>query len=202
MGALVSSIEPGSPGLTKKLVDERKNPLSSEITINVVEVKSAGNQSVQLKCKGNNLDKMDWFGKSADFANKNQDFRQKTGGSSNGLKMILNIQQDYYTDAVREEEDHSDLPFANSIAGVKVFIHDKNELLPMYESGIDVGPGSHASIGMVKNEFTNMWKPWGDCDYKQSVMEDGSFEDIFTINTCLQICYSAFINRIKNRESM
>ena len=34
------------------------------ITINVVEVKSAGNQRVQLKCKGNNLDKMDWFGKS------------------------------------------------------------------------------------------------------------------------------------------
>ena len=139
---------------------------------------------------------------SADFANKNQDFRQKTGGSSNGLKMILNIQQDYYTDAVREEEDHSDLPFANSIAGVKVFIHDKNELLPMYESGIDVGPGSHASIGMVKNEFTNMWKPWGDCDYKQSVMEDGSFEDIFTINTCLQICYSAFIDRTNKRKSL
>ena len=59
-----SSIDKTLKIVSSSMVDERKNPLSSEITINVVEVKSAGNQSVQLKCKGNNLDKMDWFGKS------------------------------------------------------------------------------------------------------------------------------------------
>lgn len=64
LGALVSSIEPGSPGLCKKLMDKRKKSTASEITINVVEVKSAGNQIVHLKCEGYKLDKMDWFGKS------------------------------------------------------------------------------------------------------------------------------------------
>jgi len=114
------------------------------------------------------------------------DLKQNTGGGSNGLKLILNIQQDYYTDAVREMEDHSDLPFANSIAGIKVFIHDHDEVLPMYEGGIDVGPGSHASIGMVKEKYTTMWKPWGDCD--EETIKLGKSD---TINTCLQICYSA-----------
>ena len=64
LGALVSSIEPGSPGLCKKLMDKRKKSTASEITINVVEVKSAGHQIVHLKCEGYKLDKMDWFGKS------------------------------------------------------------------------------------------------------------------------------------------
>ena len=128
-----------------------------------------------------------------ELINEKIDLKQKTAGSSNGLKLILNIQQDYYTDAIRENENHNDLPFTNSIAGLRVFIHDHDEVLPLYESGIDVGPGKHASIGLIKQEYNSMYKPWGNCD-KETIKENSND----TMNTCLQTCYARKV--IKNCE--
>ena len=94
-----------------------------------------------------------------------QPFKQATAGSGNGLSVIVNTMQDYYTDQFADStKKPKNMAELNGEAGVKVFISGQNEKTPQFSSGISVPTGYKANIALNEVQYKLMYQPWGMCD--------------------------------------
>ncbi|XP_066267274.1 acid-sensing ion channel 5-like [Branchiostoma lanceolatum] len=101
--------------------------------------------------------------------------RQRLPGAGNGLKLIFNIQSEFYTEDPAQG--------GSDDVGMKVLIHDQKEPPKMDTQGIAVGPGSHAFIGISKVEYKNEIPPWGDCQDLEL-----QYYKNYTLTGCLLEC--------------
>ena len=78
----------------------------------------------------------------------NHPYHQETAGSGNGLKIGLNIMQDYHTELLRQHilDQQLDITDIYTNTGVRVFVYDPKEHFPDMEKGVDIAPGVKASI--------------------------------------------------------
>ncbi|CAH1802002.1 unnamed protein product [Owenia fusiformis] len=73
-------------------------------------------------------------------------------GSAYGLKLRLNVEQYEY------------MKGPNSGAGVKILIHDHNEIPLVGDLGQAIPPGMQAFVGVRMLQLRNLEKPYGECD--------------------------------------
>jgi len=64
-------------------------------------------------------------------------------GAEGGLRLLLNVEQYEY------------MPGPNQGAGVRIHIHDQQEVPLMKDFGLAVAPGTHSLIGMTMNKVKN-----------------------------------------------
>ena len=114
-----------------------------------------------------------------------QPYEQATAGSGNGLTIILNVMQDYYTNQYGSTGKPSSIPEVNPEAGVKVYLFNPEVSFPKFMSGVDVSPGKKASIAMNEVHHQLMFEPWGMCNEKTQTAEYANY----TLEGCLQDCY-------------
>ena len=108
----------------------------------------------------------------------NTSLPQTTAGDGNGLKLFVNIQQDYYTlDMINLELSTLEQ------AGVNVYIYKKNVKYPDLSKPISIPPGRIASLALVEERFEYMERPWGACDPELKDSENHFRRD------CLEECY-------------
>ena len=117
--------------------------------------------------------------------------QQETGGPGNGLKIGLNIMQDYHTEMLKEhmDQDGLDISEVHSEAGLRVYLYDPKEKFPDMNSGVDVSPGLKASLAITQHRHDYMHEPWGTCN---QTTKSKDYEN-YTLPECLEECYSVFI---------
>ncbi|XP_072039719.1 acid-sensing ion channel 1C-like [Amphiura filiformis] len=95
-------------------------------------------------------------------------------GSENGLKLIINIQQDEYTETLS----------GNIQAGLKVLVHDQADPPLMDSLGSAVPPGYYAFMAIRKEMFMNLEPPWGKCNRSKTL----EYYDKYTLSGCFIEC--------------
>ena len=110
-------------------------------------------------------------------------YDQATAGPGNGLKISLNVMQDFYTEHVVGD----DISF-NDIqpeAGLSVYIYNPKEKFPDFQHRIDILPGTKATIAVTNFTYEMAVKPWGICD------EETNSEELhnYSLAECLESCY-------------
>lgn len=107
-----------------------------------------------IKCSEANFTKvLTDYGLCYTFMGLNQSkWLTKKTGSRFGLSLTINIEQYEYMIG-----PHSD-------AGIKVFMHAKNEVPEVRDLGFAIPPGSHALVGIRKQITDNLKPPIGDCN--------------------------------------
>ncbi|XP_071951626.1 acid-sensing ion channel 2-like [Antedon mediterranea] len=99
-------------------------------------------------------------------------------GSGNALQIMIDIQQDEYTEK----------PEGNLEAGLKVLVHSQDEP-PLVESkGFGVPPGVHAFVSTRKVKVETLDQPYGHCDKSLKLQ----YYRVYTVSGCLLEC------RLKN----
>lgn len=73
-------------------------------------------------------------------------------GAGRGLKLRLNIEQYEY------------MVGPNPGAGIKILLHENNEIPLVRDLGLAIPPGSHAYVGVQILEVNNLPEPWGKCN--------------------------------------
>lgn len=95
-------------------------------------------------------------------------------GVGNGLHLMLNIQQEEYTETFA----------GNREAGLKILVHDQIDPPLMDSLGSAIPPGFHAFVGVRRNEYHNLGYPWGECDKSASL----AYYDSYTLSGCFIEC--------------
>ncbi|XP_033108974.1 acid-sensing ion channel 5-like [Anneissia japonica] len=141
------------------------------------------NQTIQSckwkekKCGGQNFTHLfTSFGNCFTFnsGKYNDVLKVRQPGAGNALQLMINIQQDEYTETSE----------GNMEAGLKILVHPQNEP-PLIESkGLAVPPGVHAYVSTRKIEVETLGKPHGDCDKSVKL---NNYE-IYTVAGCLLEC--------------
>ncbi|CAD5125371.1 DgyrCDS13610 [Dimorphilus gyrociliatus] len=119
------------------------------------------------------------YGQCYTFMGKNQSewLTDKTG-SRFGLSLTINIEQYEYMIG-----PHSD-------AGIKVFMHAKNEIPEVRDLGFAIPPGSHALVGIRKQITENLRAPHGDCDDRPL-----QFYPAYYHSSCRRECETLLTNK-------
>ncbi|XP_033108983.1 acid-sensing ion channel 2-like [Anneissia japonica] len=98
----------------------------------------------------------------------------KQPGAGNGLQMMIDIQQDEYTETM----------VGNIEAGLKILVHDQDEP-PLIESkGISIPPGFHAFASSRRILVSNLDPPHGECDTFRTL----TYYDVYTLSGCYIEC--------------
>ena len=79
---------------------------------------------------------------------------QNLPGSGNGLKIWINIEQEYYTEPY--DGGHQE-------AGLKFLVHNENDLPLIDALGMAAPPGFHSYVAVRQSQFTNRPKPYTEC---------------------------------------
>ncbi|KAK2144648.1 hypothetical protein LSH36_740g01072 [Paralvinella palmiformis] len=93
-------------------------------------------------------------------------------GAEGGLRLLLNVEQYEY------------MPGPNQGAGVRIHIHDQQEVPLMKDFGLAVAPGTHSLIGMTMNKVNNLPRPYGVCDDSRNM----NYFKLYTKINCIEEC--------------
>ncbi|XP_038057118.1 acid-sensing ion channel 1B-like [Patiria miniata] len=85
--------------------------------------------------------------------------RETQAGSGNGVRMLIDIQQSEYTETVD----------GNIPAGLKVLIHDQGTPPLVESAGLAISPGVYAFIGVRKQQYLNLERPYGKCNASKTL---------------------------------
>ncbi|XP_072048558.1 acid-sensing ion channel 1-like [Amphiura filiformis] len=101
--------------------------------------------------------------------------RQNLPGAGHGLSILLDINQEDYTETFKQGHHE---------AGLKFVVHHWNDP-PLVETlGLSIPPGFHTYAAVRKKKYESLPKPWGKCI---------SVEDGYNKNLCLLDCRLDFI---------
>ncbi|XP_077868068.1 acid-sensing ion channel 1-like [Saccoglossus kowalevskii] len=113
---------------------------------------------------------------------KHQYLTQDHVGAGNGLVMFLNVKQEEYTETA----------FGNYAAGLKIYVHNKDEP-PLIESqGHAITPGTLSYVDITQHRSLNLPPKWGQCNPSQQL----EFYDSYTIPGCLLEWYSKIMTSV------
>ncbi|CAH1252653.1 ASIC3 [Branchiostoma lanceolatum] len=115
-------------------------------------------------------------------ADANNALKQTMQGSGNGLMVIIDVEENYYTESFAVG--------GNSEVGLKLLVHDQNEPPMMDTQGIALAPGNHAFIAVKQILYENHVPPWGVCQDLQL-----EYYDTYTLNGCYLECRSKHVVR-------
>ncbi|XP_072050088.1 acid-sensing ion channel 4-A-like [Amphiura filiformis] len=104
----------------------------------------------------------------------------KRPGSTNGLAMMINIEQDLYTYG------------ENTAAGLKVLLHPPGQFPLVKELGFSVSPGYETDVSVRYNSITNLPHPYpSNCSAKQLV-----YSRQYTVSLCRYECKVTYVTKI------
>ncbi|CAH1252652.1 ASIC3 [Branchiostoma lanceolatum] len=115
-------------------------------------------------------------------ADASNPLKQTMQGSGNGLMVIIDVEENYYTESFAVG--------GNSEVGLKLLVHDQNEPPMMDTQGIALAPGNHAFIAVKQILYENHVPPWGVCQDLQL-----EYYDTYTLNGCYLECRSKHVVR-------
>ncbi|XP_078588113.1 acid-sensing ion channel 1C-like [Branchiostoma floridae x Branchiostoma japonicum] len=113
-------------------------------------------------------------------ADTDSPLKQTMQGSGNGLKVIVDIEEDQYTESFSVG--------GNSEVGLKLLVHDPREPPMMDTQGIALAPGNSAFIAVKQTLYENHVPPWGVCQDLQL-----EYYDTYTLNGCYLECRSKHV---------
>ncbi|KAI8510603.1 Amiloride-sensitive sodium channel [Branchiostoma belcheri] len=116
--------------------------------------------------------------------NSNDDkiLRQTIPGSGNGLYLVIDVQQEQYTEKP---------PSGNSDAGLKFLVHPLAEPPKIDSQGTAVQPGTHAYASIQNILYKNEIPPWGTCDPTWRLDN----YDTYTKTGCLLECRAEWVKK-------
>ncbi|XP_078602300.1 bile acid-sensitive ion channel-like isoform X2 [Branchiostoma floridae x Branchiostoma japonicum] len=100
---------------------------------------------------------------------------QPTAGEGNGLRMVINIHADEYT-----EPAHLD----SMDVGLKFLVHDQHDPPKMDSEGLAVAAGTHVYTSIIQQKFINERTPWGQCVPGRTLQ----YYDRYSLTGCLLQC--------------
>ncbi|CAH1267924.1 ASIC5 [Branchiostoma lanceolatum] len=100
---------------------------------------------------------------------------QPTAGEGNGLRMVIDIHADEYTEPANL--DSLDV-------GLKFLVHDQHDPPKMDSEGLAVAAGTHVYTSIVQQKFINERKPWGQCVHGTTLQ----YYDRYSLTGCLLEC--------------
>ncbi|XP_072050691.1 acid-sensing ion channel 4-A-like [Amphiura filiformis] len=104
----------------------------------------------------------------------------KRPGSTNGLAMMINIEQNMYTFG------------ENTGAGLKVLLHPPGQFPLVKELGFSVSPGFETSVSVRYNSITNLPNPYpSNCSAKQLV-----YSRQYTVSLCRYECKVDYVTKM------
>ncbi|XP_072048340.1 acid-sensing ion channel 1C-like [Amphiura filiformis] len=96
--------------------------------------------------------------------------RQTLPGAENGLSILIDINQEEYTETFKQGHHE---------AGLKFVVHHWNDP-PLIETlGLAIAPGFHTYAAVRKKKYESLPKPWGNCE---------SVKDGYNKKGCLRDC--------------
>ena len=104
---------------------------------------------------------------------------QDLPGSGNGLRVLVNIDQDHYSESYKT---------GNHEAGLKFLVHARNDPPMMDTLGLAAAPGDHTFVAVRQSQFESLPHPHGDCidSSKQSDKD-------YSLSICHDYCRFKFI---------
>ena len=114
------------------------------------------------------------YGRCYTFNSLGQNLKQSQQGIGNGLRLIIDIQQQQYTETY--QSGHTD-------AGLKFAIHPPDELPVLETMGLSAAPGFHTYVSLRRIHHLNLRKPWGMCGTQGTVEGEK-----YSRSTCLRKC--------------
>ncbi|CAH1266746.1 ASIC5 [Branchiostoma lanceolatum] len=106
--------------------------------------------------------------------------RQTIPGSGNGLYVVIDIQQEEYTEKP---------PGGSSDAGLKFLVHPLSEPPKIDSQGTAVQPGTHVYASIQNILYKNEIPPWGSCDPTRKL---DNYEN-YTKTGCLLECRADYV---------
>jgi len=100
-----------------------------------------------------------------------------SAGAANGLKLVINIQEEEYTPS-------NDLDGAAEDAGIKWMLHHPSEPPYVKELGHGAGPGHHTFVAVRHEQITNLPLPYTTCEGAGSLQ----YFDSFSLQACRIEC--------------
>ncbi|CAH1775107.1 unnamed protein product [Owenia fusiformis] len=104
------------------------------------------------------------------------EFAVNESGTSNGLSLIINVEQYEYMVGPRTD------------AGIKVLLHNQSEVPMVTDIGFAVAPGMHSLVAVKRTEFLSLSKPWGTCSEKEL-----DYFDDYTVSKCMIDCQTRYV---------
>ena len=122
-----------------------------------------------------------YYGKCYTFnhINDRRAFTQNLAGIGNGLKIWINIKQEFYTEPY--EGGHQE-------AGLQFLVHNENDPPMIDVLGMAAPPGFHSYVAVRPSQFTNKPKPYTEC-----VTGMSSHHSRSSRTRCLTTCKGKFI---------
>eukprot|EP00062_Callorhinchus_milii_P019925 gi/632974997/ref/XP_007903982.1/ PREDICTED: amiloride-sensitive sodium channel subunit gamma [Callorhinchus milii] len=99
----------------------------------------------------------------------------RTGGSQNGLKVTLHLDEDEYN------------PYLVTSTGAKIVVHDQSEHPFVEDLGIAIPAGMETSIGLDLTESHKLGGPYSDCI--EDLPEDNLYNKSYSLQMCLHSCF-------------
>uniref|UniRef100_A0A914WA71 EGF-like domain-containing protein n=1 Tax=Plectus sambesii TaxID=2011161 RepID=A0A914WA71_9BILA len=108
--------------------------------------------------------------------NSTRDFKAVQAGEKGGLAMMMNI-------------DQSDYVSWTDVAGIRVFIHDKHELVYPDSVSYTVTPGTVTAMIISRTETQRLGAPFGECTSDKYSVPSYYYPGQYMIEGCLRSCY-------------
>uniref|UniRef100_A0A914WZY4 EGF-like domain-containing protein n=1 Tax=Plectus sambesii TaxID=2011161 RepID=A0A914WZY4_9BILA len=94
--------------------------------------------------------------------NSTRDFKAIQAGENGGLSMMMKVNQSQYASWT-------------DVAGIRMFFHDKRELVYPESVSITVTPGTATSVVIARSETLRMGQPYGNCTNDKAVVSSYYF---------------------------
>ena len=107
-----------------------------------------------------------------DYDDNDDDEIQDLPGAGHGLRMLIDIKQDEYTEL---------FPDGHPEAGVRFVVHGSTQTPLVDTLGFSAAPGFHTYVTLSKSNFEGLPKPWGQC--KKSLDEKSTL--VYTRSDCV-----------------
>ena len=98
-------------------------------------------------------------------------------GTSQGLKLTINLEQYEYMNG------------PNQGAGIKLLIHDNDDVALVDSIGMGIPHGSNAYVGLEITKFSNLEKPYGQCNRSMEMQ----FYKKYTEAACRTECITNYL---------
>ncbi|XP_072916996.1 epithelial sodium channel subunit gamma-like [Hemitrygon akajei] len=104
--------------------------------------------------------------------------RTSNGGSENGLKMTLHVDEDEYN------------PYLVTSMGAKIVIHDQNEYPFIEDVGIEIQTETQTAMGLELTVLQRLGSPYSDCTMDGlNVPVANLYNKRYTLQMCLHSCF-------------
>uniref|UniRef100_A0A914WBD6 EGF-like domain-containing protein n=1 Tax=Plectus sambesii TaxID=2011161 RepID=A0A914WBD6_9BILA len=115
--------------------------------------------------------------------NSTRDFKAFKAGEQGGLAMMMKVDQSQYASWT-------------DIAGIRVFFHDKREIVYPESVSITVTPGTASSAIISRTETFRMSAPYGICTDDTSEVPSYYYKGPYMKEGCMRSCYQDNMQRV------